>query len=130
MGSTLRTMIWVFFFAFAFTATHTPVDKPAKPIINDKLLHYAGFTFLSALTIWRLRAGRRKVSLPMATAWLAALMIYGAFDELTQPYFHRSCEFFDWLADLGGSVVGISLMLGLQYFQERIRPHAASQTHA
>ena len=37
---------------------------------------------------------------------IIALAAFGAADEITQPMFHRQAEFFDWLADCAGIVLG------------------------
>lgn len=40
---------------------------------------------------------------------LAILGVYAALDELTQPLFARDAELLDWLADIGGSALGLLL---------------------
>lgn len=88
------------------TGTHLPPSElPAVPT-NDKLLHfgaYFGLAFLSGAWlstqgIWRTR-----------TAFLCALSlaVFGAVDELTQPFFRRTAEWADWGADLLGIVSGL-----------------------
>jgi VanZ family protein len=38
---------------------------------------------------------------------LAGLMLFGAVDEWTQPWFGRDLELGDWAADLCGAVTGL-----------------------
>ncbi len=95
--------------AGALTATHIPADDlPEVVPVSDKVLHMAGYFVLAAalgLTL-RLRgvtARRVAILVPIV------MMMYGAFDELTQPLpmFNRSASWGDWLADVVGGVIGV-----------------------
>ena len=44
---------------------------------------------------------------PFVLVLIIALAAFGAADEITQPMFHRQAEFFDWLADCAGIVLGV-----------------------
>jgi VanZ family protein len=44
--------------------------------------------------------------------WLGVwgvIAVYGAVDELTQPWAGRFCDLNDWLADIGGGAIGLAL---------------------
>jgi VanZ family protein len=75
---------------------------------KDKFIHagaYAGLAFLATLSFGRMarRALVTGVVIYLATAAFAGL------DELTQPPFGRTADWFDWYADLGGAVLGVIL---------------------
>ncbi|GJQ26808.1 MAG: hypothetical protein HBSAPP02_18400 [Phycisphaerae bacterium] len=110
----MRTALCVCLFVGAFVMSHTPPPPPpSRPPINDKVMHFTGFVLLGMVTIWRgLDAGRR-YPLRGALGWLLLLALYAAFDELTQPIMGRSCELFDWVADVGGAIAGITIILVL-----------------
>ncbi|MEK6644821.1 MAG: VanZ family protein [Planctomycetota bacterium] len=111
-NSLVRTLICVSIFISAFVVTHLPPpDQPIKPLEHDKLLHMIGFFGLGAIVVWRLGSIRAMLPLPVALAWYAVLLTYGAFDELTQPITGRSCELFDFFADGIGGAIGMGLMM-------------------
>lgn len=105
----VATAALILYWLALFTGTHIPINlKPDVPG-NDKLQHllaYGGLAFLlgGVILLQFERRGKRRVLLIGA---LALLALYGAFDELTQLFVGRSCDLFDWLADLGGSAIGL-----------------------
>jgi VanZ family protein len=91
-------------------ATHLPRDFPGVPSEHvDKVVHAATFALLGWLlaTAWQRTAGRL-TGRHLRAAWLA-IVLYAAADELTQPWFGRTCALGDWLADAVGAVVGLAL---------------------
>jgi VanZ family protein len=112
---TLTTATLTCYWLAMFTGTHWPnFSLQRYPQNTDKLLHfsaYAGLSFLIALRLAFKRASAagevlRLPSLAIRDAlWIMALIVgYSVFDEVTQPYFGRTCDFFDALADwIGGS---------------------------
>ncbi|HKQ47021.1 MAG TPA: VanZ family protein [Phycisphaerae bacterium] len=86
-----------------------PAAGPDIPLVDDKVLHFLGFTVLGALLVWRLGRHPRRPTVRNLLPWYLALILYGAFDEITQPPFGRDCEFLDWLADCCGAAVGVAL---------------------
>jgi hypothetical protein len=54
-----------------------------------------------------------------AFAFALGLIVFGGIDELTQPWFDRSAEWLDWLADVAG--IGLGLVLGKLWLQYRRR---------
>jgi ABC-type sugar transport system substrate-binding protein len=105
-----RSAVWLGIFCVAFIVTHTPPpEHRAPPPINDKLMHFMGFTFLTLVTAWRWAPTGKIIPIRMILIWLGGLLIYGAFDELTQPIAGRDCELLDWAADGVGAVLGLTL---------------------
>jgi VanZ family protein len=94
-----------------FTGTHWPhVSLEGYPHNFDKVLHftgYAGFGFLIAL--WT--TVRRRFGLREFAAGFAVIFLYAIFDEVTQPYFGRDCEFGDMVADWIGGTCGMGVFL-------------------
>lgn len=100
-------LLWLLCLASAFVVTHMPPPKvPARPLINDKVLHFTGFAALGIVGIWRLTGDSRRITGLAAMASFVGLALYGVIDEATQPYFGRSCEFGDWVADVCGAAAG------------------------
>jgi VanZ family protein len=66
------------------------------------LLSAAFYYFWGSFPIWSAVA-----------AWLL-IVTYAAGDELTQPYFRRTCDIYDWRADACGAAVGIAIVYGWQ----------------
>lgn len=94
----------------AFITTHlSPKAGPTFPLVNDKLMHFLGFTVLGVLLVWRVGSHPRRQTMWSLLPLYSALILYGAVDELTQPPFGRDCELYDWLADCGGGAVGVAL---------------------
>ena len=95
-------VMWV----LAFTCTHLPRGT-APPIgAGDKKSHAVGFFVLGSLFAVAMSAlGVRRRRRP----WLAiaALAVYAALDEITQPLVNRHASVWDWLADLAGVVVAV-----------------------
>jgi VanZ family protein len=94
-----------------FTGTHWPhVSLEHYPQNFDKVLHftgYAGFGFLIALWV----TVRRRFGLRQFATGFAVIFLYAIFDEVTQPYFGRDCEFLDMVADWIGGTCGMAIFL-------------------
>lgn len=91
----------VLYWLLCVTATHVPVPHGAESLmLADKLAHCVMYCGLALLFGLRFNPGI-----------LAALILatYGVADELTQPYFGRSAELLDWVADLTGIITGLLL---------------------
>ncbi|MDB5389893.1 MAG: VanZ like family protein [Planctomycetaceae bacterium] len=109
-----RYLLLAGFWLGMFIGTHLPkVPQPLRKI-SDKTMHGSGFAFLAYLLTW---ATYRK---PMSATrhWifiLTSIAVYGALDELLQIPVGRHCDFNDWLADMAGAFVGLSMFyLGLR----------------
>lgn len=99
-----QVLLGVYWLAL-LTATHWPkmpgIDMPGK----DKTLHVVAFAILTGLllnVLARRAAATRGMIIVLAA--VAVVAFYGALDEWTQPYTGRSCDIFDWLADLSGTI--------------------------
>jgi VanZ family protein len=102
----LLLAVSVLAWAGAFTATHLPPGDVPDIHTSDKFLHLAGYTALASPLLLTMAAfgwsRRRRI------AWmLAMLMAYGAFDELTQPFFRRDAELNDWFCDVAGTTLAV-----------------------
>ncbi len=89
--------------AVLLTATHLP-RPPIQhlPVRNDKVLHFlAYFVFGLLLGMRTIRTWRK------AVFFLAIIQTFAMFDELTQPFFRRTTDIFDWLSDGVGGACGI-----------------------
>lgn len=106
-----RTAIWLACFGAAFVATHLPPSNlPGAGWLNDKIEHLIGYALLGVVTCWRFGGSEHGRGAVMLAVFIG-LAAYAVVDELTQPWFGRSCEWGDWLADLGGASIG--LLIGL-----------------
>ena len=89
-----------------------PMDRPPPaPEGSDKLVHLIAF---AALAFPLARTGR----FGLLPVFISAGAFGGAI-ELIQPSFNRSADVNDWVADIVGVVLGISL--GLLYRRLRRR---------
>lgn len=105
---------WITVMTLGFIATHVPPFQhggppPDRIIGADKLFHFVGFAGLSVATMHLL--SQRRALLAAAALTFCFLAVYGVIDEVTQPFFYRSKDVHDWLADL----LGITFGLGVWY---------------
>lgn len=93
-------------------ATHAP--RLSQPQISvgsippDKFLHFFAYTVLGTLAViatnaWGWLSRRTIFSL------LVGLSIFAFADELTQPFFSRAADLFDWMADAVGAFTGLAV---------------------
>ncbi len=93
--------------AGAFVATHLPPNDVPNLHTSDKVLHMVGYGGLTTLLLMSLASlGRPRIARIVLAVGI--LLAYGAFDELTQPPFHRTADFHDWLADAAGTVIAVT----------------------
>ncbi|HET6326524.1 MAG TPA: VanZ family protein [Planctomycetaceae bacterium] len=92
-----------------FAGTHWPhVNLESYPQNTDKVLHftgYAGFGFLIAVWIFTKRELRPRDY----AAGFTVIFFYAIADEWTQPWFGRTCDIFDAVADWAGGLSGLSV---------------------
>ena len=89
-----------------------PLDQPPPaPEGSDKLVHFIAF---AALAFPLARTGR----FGLMPVFIGA-SAYGGIIELIQPSFNRSADVNDWVADIGGVVLGVGC--GLLYRRLRRR---------
>lgn len=79
------------------------------PSSSDKLIHLVGYMLLtiSALASLELSIGELRPQ-HYFMVWLLGT-VYGAIDEVTQIPVGRTCDGLDWLADIVGIVIGLSI---------------------
>ena len=92
-----------------FVGTHLPSEVSPVQDYMDKVAHFSAYMLLSFSAM---------VSVAMSTdplrpghyfyVWLM-LILYGAFDETTQLFVGRSCDFADWVCDVLGVLAGMML---------------------
>jgi VanZ family protein len=103
-------------------ATHVPPEFSGLPSEGyDKIVHFSAFVGLAALltAVWWFFRGRLTVWSAVAV-WLL-IVTYAACDELTQPWFRRTCDIYDWRADACGAATGIALVYGWQMWRNARR---------
>jgi VanZ family protein len=88
------------------TASHIPQENLPPLPVDGKVLHVLGFfglatVFELVLAAYGMRAPRRNLIV------LLALSAYAAFDEGTQPYFHRHGSVWDWLLDTSSAATAL-----------------------
>jgi len=100
--------------AFIFWLSSGPVEVPDTVQFDgvDKLAHMALYAVLGGLVYHGMqRSGR--LWPPRIQFWLPVLFValYGASDECHQYFVPtRSCDFFDWLADLAGGLAAAAAL--------------------
>ena len=109
----------------AFVATHLPPKYVSGLPTSDTAAHAIGYGGLTTLLVLSLASlGRPRLARILLAMGL--LLAYGAFDELTQPMFHRFAEFSDWLADAAGTAIAVAFweisLAVLSAFRRRAYP--------
>ncbi len=120
---TIRHLIlgtFVLFWILAFVLTHVPGNDLPEFRLGDKWLHLIGFLGLGTMLLATLTSYRLTRFARLATM-LAVLPIYAALDELTQPPFHRSCDFLDWTFDVLGVLAAALLVEGVHLMIRAVR---------
>ncbi len=116
-----RRISWavtILYWGVIFIATHLPPKDVHIPPGSDKQIHFIAYFLLSSLLGMSLlisRPSRKWVPLFV----VAVAMVYGAFDELTQPIMDRSCDIHDWYADVTGASTAAVLLFVITYFVAR-----------
>ena len=108
LAARARTLA-VLYLLVLFVATHIPLHAVARMPASDKFMHtiaYALLTF-AVLTGWELTTGVLQAKHYFAV-WLVGT-VYGAFDEVTQIPVGRFADMNDWLADVVGILVGLTV---------------------
>ena len=92
-----------------FALTHLPSHHLPRATGYDKLHHAAAFGGLAmVLCLAASGMGRAGAKLFLIVILLGA--VYGGIDELTQQLVPgRTADFFDWLADVAGLLLGIGI---------------------
>lgn len=104
---------WIGYWLALFTATHMPLPPPGEikePHLPwDKFVHFGGYLVLTFLALLSLSRSRWLRWTHYAGVFLL-VATYGMIDELTQSLVpRRECDFWDWVADIGGAGLAIFL---------------------
>jgi glycopeptide antibiotics resistance protein len=94
---------------FHLCGTHFPGAKLSGKN-TDKWLHTLLYFMISVLFWEFLRTFKPRISLRETVVVAVAVASFAAFDEITQPIFGRGADVFDWVVDLIGIVLALSLM--------------------
>jgi hypothetical protein len=123
MKLTLRQKITLAILAAYWIAllvlTHIPIPKIVyQAHVSDKWLHFLAFMNLVFL-LWFSFRPDDKVSWRSRLVWLLvlAVCVYGGLDELTQPYFGRTCDLYDFLANVAAIITGLIILTFLAFWQ-------------
>ena len=109
-------------------ATHYP--KPQELLganaPSDKTLHVLAYFVLATLVGLTLAAAGRWTGGGVARAAIG-MAIFGALDEATQPlpWFRRAADPLDWVFDLGGIALGLTMIAVLVALARRLRQQAS-----
>jgi len=108
--------MWLTCWLMAFALTHIPI-KPGglSPIPHlDKFAHVILYFVLSYLGGLRLLMRTNPIPFHVLLVWALVYIIYGAVDELTQPFTGREADVADWAFDaIGVGLATFSLWRGL-----------------
>ena len=104
----------IFYWLFIFIGTSLPSDELSTIVeIGDKLKHFLAYFILAILLALNLHFQDKwkNVSINYLVYTFIICTFYGVIDELHQIFVpNRSAEFYDWVADLFGSTMGIILV--------------------
>jgi len=85
--------------------------------VSDKWLHFLAYLNLVFLVWFSIRPDD-KVHWREKAGWLVflAVVVYGGIDELTQPYFGRTKDLMDFLANAEGAATGLVIFTFLTFW--------------
>lgn len=120
-GNTFGRTLWtitLLFWATLFVLTHIPQVRVPRIPGGDKTIHTIAYFALACVlgaSMWFTHPSRRAIAV-----WVLAIcLVYGAFDELTQPLVGRYCEFRDFIADTIGASAACLLLAFLRRMRAR-----------
>jgi VanZ family protein len=111
--------ILVPFFIGLVILSHIPIPRLVyQAQVSDKWLHFLAYLNLVFLVWFSVRPDT-KVSWGRRLVWLVLLAVcaYGGIDELSQPYFGRTKDMRDFLANAGGVLTGLIMFTFLTFWQ-------------
>jgi hypothetical protein len=107
----------VYWIALAILA-HIPIPELVyRANVSDKWLHFLAYLNLIFLTWFSIHPDD-KVLWRNKTMWLIflAVVVYGGIDEFIQPYFGRTRDLTDFLANAGGIAAGLVIFSFLTFW--------------
>ncbi|MGE0758350.1 MAG: VanZ family protein [Pirellulaceae bacterium] len=106
----LGVLALVAYWASMFVGTHLPNPGLDRLSVSDKTLHFSGYFGLGLLLSWVLLKFRPSIAGMLTT--MVIVGVYGMADELTQELVpSRTADAWDWAADVGGGMMGMSVYL-------------------
>tara|TARA_B100000902_G_scaffold385748_1_gene427515 strand:+ start:1346 stop:1705 length:360 start_codon:yes stop_codon:yes gene_type:complete len=90
------TIVLLFFILFF---SLYPLNSPSNFSANDKLHHLLAYSLLS----FPVSIKKPRFYIPICIFFI----IFGGFIELVQPYFNRYLEFYDFLTNTVGIIIGM-----------------------
>lgn len=113
------TVYWI----VLFVATTLPTESLPSVSISDKLQHFGAYLVLAILFNLTI-SFQNKIKLIREKHYFFTIIIigiYAAFDEIHQYFIPgRSCELADFIADMVGLLVGLSIVLLIRVFDSRL----------
>lgn len=113
-----------FYWLLLLTLTSIPLPEPPKILhMSDKIEHILAFSGLAFLINFTIFAQNKfyKLKKHVLISTMLVIAVYGAIDELHQPYFNRICDIYDFLADIVGGLIGTSFSLALITYYRRTK---------
>jgi hypothetical protein len=107
---------------------HIPIPQVVyQARVSDKWLHFLAYLNLVFLVWYSIRPGD-KVRWRSRAAWLIflAVVAYGGLEELTQPYFGRTKDLMDFLANAAGVAAGLAIFTFLTFWPSLLAVWAIS----
>ena len=107
---------------------HMPIPQVVyQARVSDKWLHFLAYLNLVFL-LWFSIHPDEKVRWRNQATWLIflAVVAYGGIDELTQPYFGRTKDLMDFLANAGGVAAGLAIFTFLTFWPSLLAVWAIS----
>ena len=102
-----------------FISAHMPVPRAVlESKVSDKSLHFLAYLILVFL-LWSTVGDGKKVNWRKASPWwvLSIMVAYGIVDEWLQLYAAgRTCNIWDFLADMIGTLIGLGLFSVLAFW--------------
>jgi VanZ family protein len=119
----LAGIAWCLTVAFLlamFVGTHIPARAEAFLANADKMLHFWAYFSLAMLLLisGELTLGPLQ-PIHFFSVWLACTL-YGAMDEITQIPMGRNCDMADWMYDVLGVIVALTVFRVVRPFLGRV----------
>lgn len=104
-------ILWGVYWLALFCVMHIPKQRlPGVSIpYLDTAVHLSGYAVLALLGAAVAVRSNVLLSRRWYVTWLMVYAAYAAGDELLQPYVNRTADVFDWLADVGGVLIGFGI---------------------
>ena len=118
----LSLLVLCVYWPVLFISTHLPAAMLVDIHANDKAMHYSAFLILTAL-FWYARYGLTRPHMAGKPLYivLAIMLVYAAMDEGLQAFVPgRDANVLDFLADVGGIVTALALVVLLRTWVRRL----------